>query len=160
LITAYGYVRTVATSKSKRHNELRKQTAAIRHYRERVFGKSPRIAIGEIFSDSGICEAGRVFRSLPAAKLLLARIRHGDHIVVGDLGLAFATYTDFLRNLQFWRIQNITVHIAQKGLRLSINSPVGVTAVAVLRCFAEGNRQHRRARQLALEAKPAQSRVE
>ncbi len=135
----YGYIRGIHSYELPRKRDLLTQRLAIRRYSRRLRDLYPHLTPPEIYSDVGMPRAGQNIRSLPGGRELLMKIRRGDHLVIGHFGRVFATSRDCLRNLRIWRQQGITVHFAQKNLRMNVNAPGGQLLVRILEELVDGH---------------------
>ena len=147
----YGYIRAIHAQCKDREKDLLIQTRAIRSYSRKLLVQSdakilasatkyilPRLEIAKIYSDVGIPRAGENIRKLPAGQKLLMKIGAGDHLVIGHFARVFAKPGDFVRNMRIWQTQEITVHLAQKNLRMNMNSAAGQLILKFLQEQDEG----------------------
>lgn len=134
----YGYMRGIHVSGMYRKADLNRQVRAIKLYTRHLLDFHPSLEIAEVYSDVGIPRAGQKLRSLPGGRKLLLRIHRGDHLLIGHFARAFATPTDCVQNMRIWQQQGIRVHLAQKNLRLSIESPGGQLFLKIMQELTDG----------------------
>lgn len=137
--TIYGYSRGLHSDKKELRNNLKLQSDWIEAYKKRLMQFDKTLIDGGNFCDIRRPHRKERFRSLPAARQMLAKLVPGDHIVISDFTFAFQSFKKCLQNLALWKKQKIHVHFARE--KTAINSPAGLFLTQILRHSMEANRR-------------------
>lgn len=134
----YGYTRGIHVYADDRARDVAKQVTVIKRYTRHLVELYPYLSIGEIYSDVGLGRRFPGIRNLPAGRQLITKMKRSDHLVIGCQCRCFASTCDFVNNMRIWKHQGIIVHLAEKRLKVCMNTPAGILVMKVFQALEDG----------------------
>jgi DNA invertase Pin-like site-specific DNA recombinase len=115
------------------------RSACLARVRQYASEHLPGLPVGELFVEQATMRK-RAFANRSEANRLKARLEAGDHVVIVDSALAFATWPDLFATTKLWRELRVRFHAPD----LSISDDEdGLWALSLLECFVKAQSRRR-----------------
>ena len=96
------------------------------------------VEFGGAVEDPAVSAYKVPFDKRPGGKLLIERLRPGDHVVFDKVDRVWRSLKDFLRLVEWFNARQITVHfVDMQGMSISTDSPMGRFTLQLLVMVAE-----------------------